>query len=144
MKIQDVLESKGRQVAIVGPDTSIALAVHKLKTGRIGSLVVSEDGTTAIGIVSEREVVRALAEHGGELLRLRVADIMVRRVVTCKSTDTVQSVMADMTMSRQRHIPVIDDNNLLAGIVSIGDLVKHRLQELELETNVLRDYIVAR
>ncbi|MCC7076106.1 MAG: CBS domain-containing protein [Acidimicrobiia bacterium] len=143
MNVEDVLESKGRQVAIIGPDASIALAIHKLKTGGIGSLVVSEDGTTVSGIVSEREVVRALAEHGAELLRLRVVDIMRRRVVTCTCTDSIQSVMTEMTVTRSRHVPVVEGGRL-CGIVSIGDLVKKRLEELELEANVLREYIVAR
>lgn len=143
MNVEDVLDSKGRQVAIIGPDASIALAVHKLKTAGIGSLVVSEDGTTVSGIVSEREVVRALAEHGAELLRLRVSDIMRRRVVTCSRSDSIQSVMTEMTVSRSRHVPVVEADRL-CGLVSIGDLVKKRLEELELETNVLREYIVAR
>ncbi|MCE7884146.1 MAG: CBS domain-containing protein [Actinobacteria bacterium ATB1] len=143
MNVEDVLDSKGRQVAIIGPDASIALAVHKLKTAGIGSLVVSEDGTTVSGIVSEREVVRALAEHGAELLRLRVSDIMRRRVVTCSRSDSIQSVMTEMTVSRSRHVPVVEANRL-CGLVSIGDLVKKRLEELELEANVLREYIVAR
>lgn len=143
MNVEDVLDSKGRQVAIIGPDASIALAVHKLKTAGIGSLVVSEDGTTVSGIVSEREVVRALAEHGAELLRLRVSDIMRRRVVTCSRSDSIQSVMTEMTVSRSRHVPVVEADRL-CGLVSIGDLVKKRLEELELEANVLREYIVAR
>lgn len=143
MNVEDVLDSKGRQVAIIGPDASIALAVHKLKTAGIGSLVVSEDGKTVSGIVSEREVVRALAEHGAELLRLRVSDIMRRRIVTCSRSDSIQSVMTEMTVSRNRHVPVVEGDRL-CGLVSIGDLVKKRLEELELEANVLREYIVAR
>jgi CBS domain-containing protein len=105
--------------------------------------VVSEDGDHVVGIISERDVVRGLAEHGAELLDMKVADLMTKNVKTCSPEDDLKHVMTEMTRSRIRHLPVTEDGRM-CGIVSIGDVVKTRLDELETETNVLRDYIVGR
>jgi CBS domain-containing protein len=126
----------------VRPDTSVATVIHRLALERIGALVVSDDGARVSGIISERDIVRVLAERGAELIdpKLKVEEIMTRHVKTCALEDKVQEVMGEMTRSRIRHLPVVEDDKIV-GIVSIGDVVKNRLDELELETNVLREYI---
>ena len=143
MKVEGILESKGRQVETVRPDTTVAIAVDRLNSRRIGALVVSGDGTTVDGVLSERDVVRGLARHGPRLLDLAVADVMSRHSPVCSPEDSVKEVMAEMTRSRHRHLPVVD-NGRLCGLVSIGDVVKNRLEELEVQTNVLRDPYITR
>ena len=138
MKVDSILKDKGRDVQTVGTDVSLVLAIHQLSTRGIGALVVSEDGRRVNGLFSEREVVRGLAKHGARLLDLRVGDVMARSVPVCSSQDTIRDVMAEMTRSRNRHLPVVD-GGALCGLISIGDVVKHRLEELELESSVLRD-----
>ncbi len=140
MHVKVVLKSKGTAVETVRPESTIADAVDRLKTKRIGVLVVSNDGSTVSGIISERDIVNGLAEFGSSLLDQRVDALMTREVKTCTPEDTVNSVMELMTDRRIRHLPVIQDG-VLAGIISIGDAVKNRLQELESETEHLREYI---
>jgi CBS domain-containing protein len=141
MKIAGVLQAKGRAVATVHPEQSVDSAVQQLKHWGVGALVVTRDRTHVLGIVSERDVVRALADDAGVLDRL-VAELMTTDVVTCTPDDTVTHAMGLMTHRRHRHLPVLVDGQL-AGIVSIGDLVKARLEELELESRVLRDAFIA-
>ena len=143
MKVHAMLSAKGHEVATTLPETVISTAIRKLKLEGVGALVVSEDGDHVVGIISERDVVRGLAEHGTELLDMRVADLMTKNVKTCSPEDDLKHVMTEMTRSRIRHLPVTEDGRM-CGIVSIGDVVKTRLDELETETNVLRDYIVGR
>ncbi len=143
MKVHAMLSAKGHEVATTLPETVISTVIRKLKLEGVGALVVSEDGAHVIGIISERDVVRGLAEHGAELLDMRVADLMTKNVKTCSPEDDLKHVMTEMTRSRIRHLPVTEDGRM-CGIVSIGDVVKTRLDELETETNVLRDYIVGR
>ena len=109
----------------------------------LGALVVSEDGDGVAGIISERDIVRGLPEHGAGLLEMKVSGIMTSEVKTCAPDDKVPDIMGEMTRSRFRHMPVVNDGKL-CGIISIGDVVKNRLEELETETHVLRDYIVGR
>lgn len=144
MRVSDILASKGRRVVTVRSDVSVATALHKLVLERIGALVVSDDGEHVDGILSERDIVRALATEGEELLRpdRRVADIMTHSVRVCTADDSVRHVMDVMTRFRVRHLPVVEGGRLV-GIVSIGDVVKMRLDELELETSVLRDAWIA-
>ena len=106
-------------------------------------MVVSADGRTVSGIVSERDVVRGLAERGTRILEVPVSELMTRDVISCTPRDTVKQVMAEMTRRRIRHLPVVEDG-VLRGIVSIGDVVKNRLEEMETETNVLREVYIAR
>jgi CBS domain-containing protein len=127
-------------VETIRPDATIADATDRLKTKRIGVLVVSANGTSVDGIISERDIVSGLADYGASLLDQRVEALMTRAVKTCSAEDTVISVMELMTDRRIRHVPVVQDG-ALAGIVSIGDAVKSRLQELESEASHLRDYI---
>lgn len=144
MKIREVLAGKGRRVVTIRADATVATAVHRLATERIGALVVSEDGQRIGGILSERDIVRHLAAEGAALLasERRVAAVMTTGVITCTPDDGVKSVMAQMTRHRFRHAPVVEEGRL-AGLVSIGDLVKCRLEEIEMEANVLRDAYLA-
>jgi CBS domain-containing protein len=143
MKVRQMLAGKGDNVVTTRPDTAVATAVRVLKLEGIGALVVSEDGVHVDGIVSERDIVRALVSHGADLLQEPVSAIMTASVKTCSPDANVKDVMAEMTRSRVRHLPVLDGDRL-AGMISIGDVVKNRLEELETETSVLRDYIVGR
>ena len=140
MKIAEILRAKGRAVASIHPDQTVASAVREMKQRSVGALVVSRDRTHLVGIVSERDVVRALADDRAVLDR-RVAEIMTEQVVTCTPEQTVTDAMALMTHRRHRHLPVLEGDEV-AGIVSIGDLVKARLDELELESRVLRDAVL--
>ena len=139
MRIADVLRNKGGAVATITPETSVSGLLNELAMHNIGAMVVvSPDGL--VGIVSERDVVRKLHEHGADLLRLPVSEIMTTMVATCAPSDTVDHLNAVMTTKRVRHIPVLE-NGRLVGIVSIGDVVKQRMEELETEQRALQDYI---
>jgi CBS domain-containing protein len=143
MKVSSILRSKGTHVETVRPDATVLSVSWDLKLKRIGALVVSEDGATVQGLISERDIVAGLTEHGPQLLSMPVRQVMAPATVTCTPDDTLATVMARMTRHRARHVPVVDAGRL-AGIVSIGDIVKHRLDELELEANVLRDTLITR
>lgn len=142
MKVESILKAKGSRVVTAPHDTRISALARRLKLERVGAIVISEDGERVNGLVSERDIVHGLAERGIELLDLTAADIMVREVATCRREDPLDRVMARMTHGRLRHLPVIEDGRL-CGIVSIGDIVKNRLEELELERTVLRDAYMA-
>ena len=142
MKIADVLKGKGSSVVTTRPDSTVDTVIRRMRLERIGAVIISPDGKSVIGILSERDIVRALAEHGAALLAYKTQDLMTREVVTCSREDTLQSVMVKMTQRRIRHLPVVEQGRL-AGIVSIGDAVKSRLEEVELEANVLRDSYLA-
>jgi CBS domain-containing protein len=144
MHVQNILKVKGTAVATIGPDDSLADATAALRDHGVGALVVSRDGRTIDGIVSERDVVRALAAHGGSTLGRDVASAMSTTVTTCHGHDTVDHMMGMMTERRIRHLPVVDDDGKLAGIISIGDVVKARVGQLEIENDQLHDYIQAR
>ncbi len=143
MKVQAMLDAKGSKVATTRPYATIATVLRMIELERIGALVVSDDGETLGGIISERDIVRGLVDHGHELLEMQVAELMTRAVKTCTPESNIKDVMAEMTRNRVRHLPVLDGGKL-CGIISIGDVVKSRLDDLETETNVLRDYIVGR
>jgi CBS domain-containing protein len=143
MHVADILTSKGSAVVTVSSGLRIDHLAQRLKLEGIGAAVVSEDGVTIEGIISERDLVRGLAEHGAELTSMTVGELMTKAVVTCSPDDSISHVSRLMTKRRIRHVPVVDKHDLV-GIVSIGDVVRHRLEELELETNVLRDYAVSR
>lgn len=142
MTVAAILKSKGDRVATTPPDTPVETVAHRLKIEGIGALVVSADGKRVSGIISERDIVRGLAEHGADLLSMPVSALMTPGVTTCVPETTVNQVMGHMTRERIRHLPVTVDGRL-AGIVSIGDVVKHRLDEMETEVQHLRDYITA-
>ena len=139
MRISDVLRNKGSSVATVTETTTVVGLLTELATHNIGAMVVvGPDGV--VGIVSERDVVRELHEQGAELLGRAVADIMSTVVVTCTPDDAIDDLSALMTNNRVRHVPVLD-NGRLAGIVSIGDVVKNRMEELQAEQEHLHAYI---
>jgi len=139
MRIADVLRNKGALVATCTPETSVSGLLTELAVHNIGAMVVmSQDGL--VGIVSERDVVRKLHELGADILRRPVSDIMTTVVATCTPDDSVNSLTALMTENRVRHVPVVV-NGRLAGIVSIGDVVKTRMEELETEQQQLQAYI---
>jgi CBS domain-containing protein len=138
MSISDVLRGKGRQVVTVRTTETVQAAVRKLADNRIGAVVVEDAWMRPEGIFSERDFVNAVAEYGAEALLFRVERLMSKPLVTCRLADKVETALAAMTMAKIRHLPVKDDNQLV-GIVSIGDLVKHRLDEKALEANVLLD-----
>ncbi|MHA6797180.1 CBS domain-containing protein [Pseudonocardia bannensis] len=140
MRIADVLRRKGDSVATVGPSATVAEVIGDLAVGNYGALPVVEGGRL-IGIVSERDVVRRLHERGPDLLLARVAEIMTVDVVTCSPTDSAVDLSRVMTERRVRHLPVVVDGEL-RGIVSIGDLVKARIDALEEEREQLESYIV--
>lgn len=140
MNVETILQHKGRAVATIRPVDTVTAAVDALISGNIGALVASEDGAAVNGIISERDIVHALAEHGSGLLALTVAEVMTRPAVTCDPSESVGELMAEMTNRRIRHFPVVDDGRLV-GIVSIGDLVKSRLDEIEYEAHSMRSFI---
>jgi CBS domain-containing protein len=140
MYVADILKTKGSKVITVRADLRIGHLAERLRMERIGALVVSETGTTVDGIISERDIAHGLAEHGAEILMRTAADLMTKAVVTCSPSDTIAQVAKAMTERRIRHMPVTEGKKLV-GIISIGDVVKHRLDELELEANVMRNYI---
>jgi CBS domain-containing protein len=139
MTVAAVLSVKGRKVVTTSPAASVAQALSALAEHEIGALVVI-DGTGIVGIVSERDFVRALAAGGADVLDGTVASVMTRSVVTCSETDSINDVMTEMTRGRFRHIPVVS-NGRLAGIVSIGDVVKARIEQVEHDAEAIRSYI---
>ncbi|MEZ5842178.1 MAG: CBS domain-containing protein [Hyphomicrobiaceae bacterium] len=142
MNVATLLKVKGRAVATVGADTLVQDVAGKLAAKRIGAMVIVGKGGALAGIVSERDIIRALAARGAAALALSVDEIMTRDVVTCQEDDTIDSVMAKMTAGRFRHLPVVEDGSLV-GLVSIGDVVKHHIAEVELEASALKSYLVA-
>ena len=141
MSIQSILDHKGSKVVTIPPDTRVGAAAHRLRLEHIGAIIITS-GDHIEGILSERDIVYGLTEHGAAVTDLPVSALMSRNVHTCRPTAEIRDVMRLMTMHRIRHVPVAE-NGVLRGIVSIGDVVKSRLEDMELETNVLRDYAVA-
>ena len=141
MRIQEILSGKGSDVVHAPPGSTVADLVVLLREHNLGAVVVSPDGRHVAGIVSERDVVRHLGEDP-DLLDRPVSAIMTGVVCTCAPTDTVASVMALMTDRRVRHVPVLDRTERLVGIVSIGDLVKWQISQLEFERDQLQDYVL--
>jgi CBS domain-containing protein len=142
MTVAAILRAKGTHVETVRPDATLRVVAWHLKVKGIGALVVTGDDERILGIISERDVVRALTEHGSDVVRVPVSEVMTSAVKTCSPRDSITAVMARMTRDHIRHLPVVEDGRL-AGIVSIGDVVKDRLDELELEANILRDTLIA-
>lgn len=140
MKVSRILQFKGSDVSTVGPQTPIMEIVASLREHKIGAMVVVEPDGSICGIISERDIVRALAEHGPDLARLKTADLMTAGVSVCEKTTDIDDIMRQMTEGSFRHVPVVD-NGKLVGIVSIGDVVKARIRELEQERSALQHYI---
>jgi len=144
VRISTLLANKGSAVATIRGDATVADAVDELSRHHVGALVVSEDGQTIDGIVSERDVVRKMSELGESVVHDLVSSIMSSTVTTSSPDDDTESLMRIMTERRIRHVPVVDEGGLLVGIVSIGDVVKDRIEELEKNRTELIEYITAR
>ena len=142
MFVSDILAQKGGLVFTVTPGTLVAQLSQQLSARRIGSMLVLDVEGSVAGIVSERDLVRALASHGAKAMELEARQVMTRDVVTCDPDDSIDQVMQTMTSGRFRHLPVVRHGELL-GLVSIGDVVKARLEEARHETEALKAYIVA-
>ncbi|MGA7450927.1 MAG: CBS domain-containing protein [Rhodoplanes sp.] len=124
------------------PTQTIAALAERLRSARVGVMIVSKDGESLEGIISERDVAYGLAKHGAALSELRVSDLMTRSVITCAPEDSIGEVARIMMLQRIRHLPVKDGAKLV-GVISIGDVLKSRISEIELEANVLRDMAIA-
>jgi len=141
MSVESILRKKGADVATIAADVSVKRAADWLRAKNIGALVVTR-GNAILGLVSEREIVHAISRYGEAATSMPVSEVMRHGVVTVSPAETVAYAMNLMTRHRVRHMPVVHDGKL-AGIISIGDVVKHRLDDLELETHVLRDARIA-
>jgi CBS domain-containing protein len=140
MTVKAILASKGTAVITIEPTARLRDAAKLLSEHRIGAALVLGADNRIVGIVSERDIVRALADLGGTALDEHVGLVMTRKVATCNQAETVRSIMERMTAGRFRHVPVVESSRLI-GIVSIGDVVKHRLGQLEQESTALHEYI---
>lgn len=143
MKVADILKTKGAAVKTVRPDETAKDFAEHLKDERIGAMIVTDDGSSLDGIISERDLAYGLAVYGDKISAMRVSELMTRAVIVCAPEDTIAEVMTVMTQRRIRHLPVKDGDQLV-GIISSGDVLKHRLGEVEMEANVLRDVAIAR
>ena len=143
MQVENILQRKRPAVLWVSPVLSIGEVAERLRSADVGVMIVSNDGESLKGLISERDIAHGLAVHGAALLSLKVSDLMTRSVITCALEDSVADIERIMTMRRIRHIPVVDGGKVV-GVVSIGDVLKSKISEIELEANVLRDLTVAR
>jgi CBS domain-containing protein len=139
MTVGRIINEKGRGVVTARPEASLAEIAAVLAEKKIGAVVVTQ-GEAIGGIISERDVVRMLAKHGSEALRMLASDCMTARVITCAPEETIHDVMQKMTSGRFRHLPVVEGGKLI-GIISIGDVVKRRIEEAEKEADQIREYI---
>ena len=140
MHVKNILSAKGGQVVSIEPTATLETAVRTLAEHKIGALLVLGPDRRIVGILSERDIVRVLAEQGAAALSLPLSQVMTRKVNTCTRADTIAVLMEQMTTGKFRHIPVVESERLI-GIVSIGDVVKERVHEIEREASELRDYI---
>lgn len=140
MTVAHILANKGGDIISVSPADSLKTVIDLLEKRKIGATVVLDDKGRLAGIVSERDVVREFARNGGDALKQAVSDVMTKKVVTCGRNDSIAQVMGFMTDGKFRHLPVMDENTLV-GIISIGDVVKQRIAEIESERQAMQDYI---
>lgn len=140
VRVGVILDRKGGEVVTISPDASIAAATERLRQHNIGALVVSPDGRAVGGILSERDIVRRMADEGAGCLQRSVSEVMTTEVTTCGRDRTADELMALMTHSRIRHVPVVEGGDLI-GIISIGDVVKSRMDELETKAQALEEYV---
>jgi CBS domain-containing protein len=143
MTVATILKNKRPGVETISPDQSVLVCAGQLAAGRIGALIVSRDGSSLDGIISERDIAYALAVHEERLLDLPVSELMTKSVVICAPEDSIEKIMNIMTSRRIRHLPVKQGTRLI-GIISIGDVLKHRVNELQIEAGVLRDVSIVR
>jgi len=140
MIVKAILAAKGGNIVSIEPTATLDVAVKTLAEHKIGALLVLGPDRRVIGILSERDIVRVLAERGAQVLEEPVSGVMTRKVVSCRQSDTVAAIMEMMTLGKFRHLPVVEDGKVV-GLISIGDIVKRRVQEYETEQEALRDYI---
>lgn len=140
MTVQSILDGKGGGVISVSPEESVTSLVKVLSDARVGAAIVMDDSGRLVGIVSERDVVRVLGKQGLSAMELKVSEVMTAKVKTCTPEDSIDTLMARMTAGRFRHMPVLSDGRVV-GVVSIGDVVKRRLNDLEFEAEQLKQYI---
>ena len=141
MSVRAILSNKGREVATVDPNTDLMSAARQMSERHIGALVVLGVDARVGGIISERDIIHALAQRGAGALSEPVSKVMTRKVATCSENETIPAIMERMTAGKFRHVPVVEEDRLV-GIISIGDVVKHRIEEIEHETEALKDYIL--
>jgi len=139
MTVRSILDTKGHHVQSIEPEAKLSSAIKTLSERKIGAVLVMKEGRIE-GILSERDIVRVLGERGAKVLDEPVSGVMTRKVVSCRQTDTVAAIMEIMTVGKFRHLPVLDGEKV-AGLISIGDVVKWRVREYESEQEALRDYI---
>ena len=142
MTVANILKDKRTAVLWVPPSLSVGALAERLRSSGLGVMIVSNDGESLMGLISERDIAHGLAVHGAALLSLKASDLMTRSVITCAPGDSVADIARIMTMRRIRHIPVVEGGKVV-GVISIGDVLKSRISEIELEANVLRDLAVA-
>ena len=142
MHVAAILKEKGRAVETAGLQTTVMDVAARLSARRIGAIIITAADGSIAGIISERDVIRVIGQHGASALDWPVSEAMTRTVQTCRESDTIDTLMSVMTARRFRHLPVLE-NGQLVGIVSIGDVVKHRVAEVEHEATMMRDYITA-
>lgn len=142
MKVSEILAKKGSRVVTKHPGATIKEIVTTLSRESIGAVVISRDGKSVLGLIAERTIVQGLKNHGADLLGMTAEQLMEPHPAGCHPDDGVRHVMRQMTMYRRRHVPVVDGDRLV-GILSIGDVVRSRLDDLVMETNVLRDVLAA-
>jgi CBS domain-containing protein len=140
MNVSAILKQKGREVETVAPDATLMQVADALSKRKIGAIVVVDERKKVQGIISERDIIRVLAQSGAQILSTPVSSVMTRNVISCGEADTLDQLMAAMTTGRFRHLPVTNDG-ALAGIVSIGDVVKYHLAEIQMEASAMKDYI---
>lgn len=140
MNVAAVLKAKGRAVVVASPETTLLEVVSKLAAKKIGALVIVDDTNAVVGIISERDIVRAIAASGESVLHAPVSTVMTKSVVTCEESVTLDELMSMMTKGRFRHAPVVE-NGELVGVVSIGDVVKHHLAEVEMQVSAMQNYL---
>ena len=141
MIIANILKVKGRSVSTARPEDTVQEIANRLAQRKIGAIVVVGENGKVTGIISERDLIRAIAKDGANALHVPVHEIMTRDVVTCAVTTSIDEIMETMTLGRFRHVPVTDDDGALIGIVSIGDIVKQHIAEVELEVTAMRGYL---
>ncbi len=143
MFVKDIIKVKGTRVITARPDDTITQAATIMKQKEVGAIIITDDKNKLIGILSERDMARAIPDHGDDLPKLQIKELMTSDVVTCHLDDTIDEIMKLMTSGRFRHIPVVEQEKIV-GTISIGDVVKSRLAHLEHQTNHMRDFIGGR
>jgi len=142
MNVASILKVKGKLVATAPSEDTVETVAQKLASKKIGAIVIVNEGGDVAGIISERDIIRVIAEQGSAALRQPVSTVMTKNVMTCNQANTIDQMMSIMTQGRFRHVPVIEEGSLV-GIISIGDVVKHHIAEVEMEVTAMRDYLAS-